>query len=359
MALFRNISLSFWTDSKVDDHFTPEDKYFYLYLLTNPHTNLCGCYEISMKQMERETGYNQDAVKRILERMEQTHDVIRFCAQTNEILLLNFHKYNWTGSPKSKKAIEREIAQVKNEDFREYLRQLLSLCDQSIPYGYPIDTPSIPHPPVLALALASELASASATAEWRRPGFKSPDNESIGPISADNESIGSYPSTSISVSPSISPSTSIPPSGNTATAEDAPAARAAAVSKNDVNAVAEAWNALGLGQVQKILPGTERGRLLKKRIQDYGLEAVLRAIRNVGESSFLRGGGDKGWVCTFDWLIKPGNFAKVLEGNYADGAAQASGKKFMSAAEYSARSAGPVNTRDLEKAYGGKAWENS
>ena len=140
----------------------------------------------------------------------------------------------------------------------------------------------------------------------------------------------------------------------------APAARAAAVSKNDVNAVAEAWNALGLGQVQKILPDTERGRLLKKRIQDYGLESVLRAIRNVGESSFLRGGGgDKGWVCTFDWFVKPANFAKVLEGNYADGAAQASGKKFMSAAEYSSRAAGPVNTRDLEKAYGGKAWENS
>jgi class 3 adenylate cyclase len=133
----------------------------------------------------------------------------------------------------------------------------------------------------------------------------------------------------------------------------APAARAAAVSKSDVNAVAEAWNALGLGQVQKILPDTERGRLLKKRLQDYGLDAVLKAIRNVGESSFLRGGGGKGWVCTFDWFIKPANFAKVLEGNYADGAATAAGKKVMSAAEYNSRAAGPVNTRDLEKAFGG------
>lgn len=303
MALFRNISLSFWTDSKVDDHFTPEDKYFYLYLLTNPHTNLCGCYEISSKQMERETGYNQDAVKRILERMEKTHDVIRFCPQTNEILLLNFYKYNWNGSPKSKKAIEKEIAQIKNEDFREYLRQILSFGDQSIPYAYPIDTLSIPHPTV-----------------------------------------------SVSVSESVSVS---------ATAEDAPAARAAAVSKSDVNAVVSAWNELGLGQVQKILPDTERGRLLKKRLQDYGLDAVLKAIRNVGESSFLRGGGGKGWVCTFDWFIKPANFAKVLEGNYADGAATVAGKKVMSAAEYNSRAAGPVNTRDLEKAFGGKTWENS
>ena len=66
MATFRSIHLTFWTDSKVDDDFTPEDKYFYLYLLTNPHTNLCGCYEISTKQMIRETGYNEDTVKALL-----------------------------------------------------------------------------------------------------------------------------------------------------------------------------------------------------------------------------------------------------------------------------------------------------
>ena len=46
MAIYRNVSMSFWTDSKVADDFTAEDRYFYLYLFTNPHTNLCGCYEI-------------------------------------------------------------------------------------------------------------------------------------------------------------------------------------------------------------------------------------------------------------------------------------------------------------------------
>ena len=40
MAIYRNVQLSFWTDNKVEDDFTPEDKYFYLYLLTNPQTGL-------------------------------------------------------------------------------------------------------------------------------------------------------------------------------------------------------------------------------------------------------------------------------------------------------------------------------
>lgn len=51
MASYRNISMDFWTDSKVVDDFTPEDRYIYLYCMTNPHTNLCGCYEVSIKQI--------------------------------------------------------------------------------------------------------------------------------------------------------------------------------------------------------------------------------------------------------------------------------------------------------------------
>ena len=68
MALYRNIHLSFWQDTKVTDDFTPEDRYFYLYLLTNPHTNLCGCYEISMKQMANEMGYDAKKVIKLIER---------------------------------------------------------------------------------------------------------------------------------------------------------------------------------------------------------------------------------------------------------------------------------------------------
>ena len=51
MAKGRLISTNFWMDGKVEDDFTPEDKYAYLWCLTNPHTNLCGCYEVSILPM--------------------------------------------------------------------------------------------------------------------------------------------------------------------------------------------------------------------------------------------------------------------------------------------------------------------
>ncbi len=127
MAGYRNISVSFWTDSKVDDDFTPEDKYFYLYLMTNPHTSLCGCYEISMKQMERETGYNTDTVKRLIQRMEEMHGVIKYSAATKEVLILHWWKYNWSSSAKVKSAVVSVAEHIKNEEFKQYVMDMVSI----------------------------------------------------------------------------------------------------------------------------------------------------------------------------------------------------------------------------------------
>ena len=118
MASYRNISMDFWTDSKV---FTPEDRYIYLYCMTNPHTNLCGCYEVSIKQIANETGYNNDSVERLLKRLDSAHNVIRYSAQTKELLILNWCRYNWSTSEKLNKPLLGEIRKVKNDRFREYL----------------------------------------------------------------------------------------------------------------------------------------------------------------------------------------------------------------------------------------------
>jgi hypothetical protein len=144
MAVYRNISLSFWTDTKVEDTFTPEDKYMYLYLLTNPHTNICGCYEISTKQMSRQTGYNIESVERILDRMEKMHGVVRYCKETHEMLIPNWGRYNWTTSEKLVKPITTAINAIKFKPFRDYVSLLFDHIDEihtvSIPYAYPIDT---------------------------------------------------------------------------------------------------------------------------------------------------------------------------------------------------------------------------
>lgn len=121
MANYRNISMSFREDSKVVDDFTPEDRYIYLYCMTNPHTNLCGCYEVSIKQIARETGYNEDSVKHLLKRLDSAHNVIRYDTSAKELLLVNWFRYNWSGSDKLNKPLLTEIRKVKCDRFRSYL----------------------------------------------------------------------------------------------------------------------------------------------------------------------------------------------------------------------------------------------
>ena len=61
----------------------------------------------------------------------------------------------------------------------------------------------------------------------------------------------------------------------------------------------------------------QRRQHVRARLEEHGLDNVLSAIAQVARSSFLLGGGSRGFRATFDWLIKPSNFVKVLEGNYA------------------------------------------
>ena len=121
MAIYRNIHMSFWTDSKIIDDFSPEEKYLYLYLMTNPHTNLAGCYEISIKQAIYETGYASEKIMKLIDQLERVHNIIRYSKDTKEILLLNWSKYNWTSSEKFRKPLAEELKSIKDDDFKRYL----------------------------------------------------------------------------------------------------------------------------------------------------------------------------------------------------------------------------------------------
>lgn len=126
MAIYRNVQLSFWTDNKVEDDFTPEDKYFYLYLLTNPQTNICGCYEVSYSQLTNQTGYNKDTVNRLIDRFENIHKIIKFNKDTKEMLILNWYKYNWSKSEKTLVGVENVAKHIKCKEFKKYIFSIVN-----------------------------------------------------------------------------------------------------------------------------------------------------------------------------------------------------------------------------------------
>ena len=86
----------------------------------------------------------------------------------------------------------------------------------------------------------------------------------------------------------------------------------------DIRRVMNCWNTLGLQQLVRLDGTSRRGRMLRARIREYGVGTVLEAIEKVRQSPFLRGQNGKNWVITFEWLVRPNNFSKVLEGNFDD-----------------------------------------
>ena len=70
MGIKRVVDVQFWNDDKVIEKFSPEDKFFMLYLMTNPHTTQLGVYAINVKHMEFELGYSKDTINVLLERFD-------------------------------------------------------------------------------------------------------------------------------------------------------------------------------------------------------------------------------------------------------------------------------------------------
>ncbi|MFD2445463.1 hypothetical protein ACFSO7_15970 [Bacillus sp. CGMCC 1.16607] len=65
MAKYRMVRTDFWNNPMVLEEMTPEDKYFYLYLLTNSNTTQTGIYQITKKRMAFDLGYSIESVESI------------------------------------------------------------------------------------------------------------------------------------------------------------------------------------------------------------------------------------------------------------------------------------------------------
>ena len=135
MAVYRHIHIDYWQDGFVLD-LTPEEKYFYIYLMTNSKTSQCGIYELPKRIIETETGYNRETVDKLLNRFVE-YKKIKYCKETGEIFLINWLKHNKLSSPKVKKCVYTELKKIKSIDM---INLFLNECNK---YGYTLDESEI------------------------------------------------------------------------------------------------------------------------------------------------------------------------------------------------------------------------
>ena len=151
MAVYRHIHIDYWQDGFILD-LTPEEKYFYIYLMTNSKTSQCGIYELPKRIIETETGYNRETVNKLLNRFVD-YKKIQYCEETREVFLMNWIKHNKIVSPKVKKCVYEELKKIKSMDMvnlflEECERFGYSLDKNEIKIDTPMDRVSIPIPKV-------------------------------------------------------------------------------------------------------------------------------------------------------------------------------------------------------------------
>ena len=111
----RCVSTGFWNDDKVLNDFSPEDKYFMLYLLTNPYTTQLGVYHLPLKKAALELGYSLEAVNTLLDRFERKYRIIKYNRTTSEIAIKNYLRHSIIkGGKPVMDCLERDLKSVKD-----------------------------------------------------------------------------------------------------------------------------------------------------------------------------------------------------------------------------------------------------
>lgn len=122
MSIKRIVDTGFWTDEKVSEDFSPEDRYFMLYILTNPHTTQLGIYTFIPKIAAFELGYSVDVVNVLLDRFDTKYNIIKFNKATKEIAVKNYLVYSIVkGGKPVEDLLKKEILQVKCKKLLSYV----------------------------------------------------------------------------------------------------------------------------------------------------------------------------------------------------------------------------------------------
>jgi len=84
----RSVKTSFWSDEWIES-LEVEEKYFFLYLLTNEKTKISGFYETTLKRMSFDTGLKKERIQEILKKFELAEKVY---FEQGFIQIINFVK---------------------------------------------------------------------------------------------------------------------------------------------------------------------------------------------------------------------------------------------------------------------------
>lgn len=148
MAIYRTIKLTFWNDPFTES-LTSTEKLLYLYLFTSPHTDNLGILEVTRRKISSETGIEEKEVNKIIDNLVSQDKLM---VDGYKILVVRFIKNQTDISPNVVKGLvnlytKEESLLIKRRLFNEYQFVFEGL---SVPSQNDIDlqAPSSPFKPL-------------------------------------------------------------------------------------------------------------------------------------------------------------------------------------------------------------------
>lgn len=83
-----------------------------------------------------------------------------------------------------------------------------------------------------------------------------------------------------------------------------------------INTVVDLFNSICTQMPKVKAVGEKRTAKINGLLKAYDKNTIQAVFLSAHKSDFLNGKNDRGWTATFDWIIVPDNFRKVMEGNY-------------------------------------------
>lgn len=124
MEVFTKVERGYWQDEFILE-LTPEQKFFYLYLMTNNKVNTLGAYVFPLTMSTVELGYNKETVLKLLDHFAQAGKII-WDETTKEVFLLNWPKRNWNKKTATLRALKKDFSALKSPVLRETVALLFN-----------------------------------------------------------------------------------------------------------------------------------------------------------------------------------------------------------------------------------------
>ncbi|WP_232230144.1 DnaD domain protein [Bacillus sp. J37] len=122
MARYRMLNTDFWMTPIVGEELTPDERYLYIYLLTNYHTTQIGIYRILKKQIAVEMGLSLDRIESLMESLEQQHNLIRYNPETREVVMIHWgNMIHSKGGKPVMDCIDSELRKVVDPSLISYV----------------------------------------------------------------------------------------------------------------------------------------------------------------------------------------------------------------------------------------------